>query len=264
MRHHHSTRSLSHWGVFAWSFTGHPIFPRTSQNDMAEPNKFKYSIVLAFAVVRLLEAVNVDEFQDHIAYQQSNAQTYKLFVILLMYMPVATISYLAYGSDLVDNVLLNLPPGVVRSVAQILITVHLLSAFVIVVNPLCQEVEELMKIPKHFNPFRCLMRTLIMLLVLLLAESVPHFGSILSLVGSSTLMLLTFILPCIFYERLVTMTSSDWETRYIPLHIRAINYEVIGLGAIAMIMGTYSAMSYMVGAHTFTVPCYFNVTAASG
>ncbi len=42
-------------------------------------------------------------------------------------------------------------------------------------------------------------RTLVMILLLFLAVTVPSFGSILNLVGSSTATLLTYVFPGIFY-----------------------------------------------------------------
>lgn len=38
--------------------------------------------------------------------------------------------------------------------------------------------------------------------MLFIAESIPHFGSILSLVGGLTTTLLSYVFPCIFYTKL--------------------------------------------------------------
>ena len=46
-----------------------------------------------------------------------------------------------------------------------------------------------------FNWKRCVFRTCVMLLLLFIAESIPKFGSILDLIGASTITLLTFIFP---------------------------------------------------------------------
>jgi hypothetical protein len=40
------------------------------------------------------------------------------------------------------------------------------------------------------------------LTVLFIAESIPHFGSILSLVGGLTTTLLSYVFPCLFYMKL--------------------------------------------------------------
>ena len=64
-----------------------------------------------------------------------------------MYVPVAAAGYVVYGSAIKSNVTQSLSVGALRYSVEILITVHLVMAFVIVINPLCQELEELMKIP---------------------------------------------------------------------------------------------------------------------
>ena len=54
-----------------------------------------------------------------------------------------------------------------------------------------------------FGMGRVVVRTLIVLLVLFTAETIPHFGAILSLVGGSTVTFLTFVFPSLFYLKLV-------------------------------------------------------------
>ena len=80
---------------------------------------------------------------------------------------------------------------------------------------------------------RIFLRTSIFLFVLGIAEAVPKFGVILSLVGGSTVTMMTFILPCIFYLKL----NPD-----APMYIKVLHAEIIliaiGSGGIA----TYSAI----------------------
>ena len=49
-------------------------------------------------------------------------------------------------------------------------------------------------------------------MVLFVAESIPHFGNLLALVGGSTNTLLTFAFPSVFYIRLCGM-EGDWPKR---------------------------------------------------
>ena len=51
--------------------------------------------------------------------------------------------------------------------------------------------------------------------LLFIAETVPSFGSILNLIGASTVTLLTFIFPPLFYMRLVdaSTTNKEWTPR---------------------------------------------------
>ena len=51
--------------------------------------------------------------------------------------------------------------------------------------------------------------------------------------------------------------------RHIPLHIKVINYEIIGVGIVAMFAGTFAAVRVIVDSDTFVPPCYINLTAAN-
>jgi amino acid permease len=48
------------------------------------------------------------------------------------------------------------------------------------------------------------------------ASSIPQFGKILSLIGGSTVTLMTFVLPPIFYFRLSAQTDAEnkWPKRF--------------------------------------------------
>ena len=75
-------------------------------------------------------------------------------------------------------------------------------------------------IPPDFNWKRCAFRTFSVLCLLFIAESVPSFGSILDLVGASTVTLLTFVFPPFFYMRLsdASIGHATWPERQ-TLHI---------------------------------------------
>ena len=62
-------------------------------------------------------------------------------------MPVMLPAFIVYGDNIDPNILLNITPGPLLIVAQVLITLHLLAGIVIVINPVCQEGEELLSIP---------------------------------------------------------------------------------------------------------------------
>ena len=104
-------------------------------------------------------------------------------------------------------------------------------------NPPNQYFEEVLGIPKcklttqiskkfhlsfsAFNWKRCAFRTTIVFLLLFIAECLPNFGSLLDLIGGSTVTLLTFVFPPFFYMRLVDVSSEkqEWQTRSYILYI---------------------------------------------
>lgn len=71
-----------------------------------------------------------------------------------MYLPVTVLGFVAYGKDITSNILdsvghneHNSSAGMLDTVL-VLITLHLLFSFVIVVNPVSQQFEELLNIPQ--------------------------------------------------------------------------------------------------------------------
>ena len=66
-----------------------------------------------------------------------------------------------------------------------------------------------------FNWKRLLFRSVSVLALLFVAETIPSFGSILDLVGGSTITLLTFVFPPFFYLRLCDQSKKnpEWTQR---------------------------------------------------
>ncbi|CAL1528940.1 unnamed protein product [Lymnaea stagnalis] len=211
------------FGTICFAFGGHPAFP-TFQADMRNPEKFGKAIFIAYMIV------------------------------LLMYLPVAISGYMAYGINAQDNILLSVSSGPMQYTVEILITLHLICSFIIVINPVCQEFEEILKIPRSFGYKRVIFRTLMMGVVLFVAESIPRFGAILSLVGGSTTTLLAYILPPVFYLKLCSM-EGDWEQISVSLHEKVACIEIIAIGTVAGVASTYSAVSSLAGS-SFEKPCY--------
>lgn len=71
------------------------------------------------------------------------------------------------------------------------------------------------------------------MVVLGVAEAVPKFGPILSLIGGSTVTMMAFILPCIFYLKL----NPD-----APLHIVILHAEIVVVAVVSGGAATYSAI----------------------
>lgn len=214
------------FGTLLFAFGGASTFP-TIQNDMEDKNQFTKSVSIAF------------------------------FIILLLYLPVSAGGYFVYGELVGSNIILSLSKTSLVFASNILMAAHLIFAFLIVVNPVCQEFEETFKIPKYFNWKRCLLRTLIVVIMIAIGESIPQFGKILSLIGGSTITLLTFVFPPYFYMKLCAKISDDWELRHIPLHEKIYMWELIFIGLIGGCASTYSAIIAIFGHDYFTKPCYW-------
>lgn len=239
------------FGTIVFAFGGHPAFP-TFQADMKNKADFKWAVLLGYMIV------------------------------LAMYIPTSTAGYFIYGKAVDENILNTTTDSPITYIVQTLITVHLLFGFVIVINPFCQEIESKFGVPKEFTMKRCVARPLMVLAVLFVAETIPHFGAILSLVGGSTTTLLAYICPSVFYLKLCRKQRDD-STPFIkddlidteppslhvshgeievPLWERILNYEIIFIGLVAGIASTASAIQAIADPHSFTVPCYVNPNKA--
>lgn len=151
---------------FAWG--GSAMFP-TIQVDMRDPHRFHVAVIISYAI------------------------------LLIFYLPVSLVGYVVYGSTVKDSILENLPKNGLRYAVEILITGHLATAFTIVLNPIFQGFEEIARVPKHFCWQRALLRSVVVLFLAFMAETIPNFGPILSFIGSSTVSILGFILPVVCY-----------------------------------------------------------------
>uniref|UniRef100_A0A915Q0H5 Amino acid transporter transmembrane domain-containing protein n=1 Tax=Setaria digitata TaxID=48799 RepID=A0A915Q0H5_9BILA len=151
-------------GTFLFSYGGHAAFP-TILHDMRKPYHFTRSAVMAFAIV------------------------------FILYTPVCVLGYMTYGNSLRESILNSVQNTALQQGANFLITLHCILTLTIVFNPLNQEAEEVF----DFCWQRVLVRTGMMLTVVFVAESLPTFGPLLGLVGSSTLTLTSLVFPCLFY-----------------------------------------------------------------
>ena len=144
--------------------------------------------------------------------------------------------YFSLGDNVTDNIVLAMSSGWQRVVVEVMLLLHLVTAYPIITNPPAQFFEKLLHIPSgkkstpvlqditltvlDFNWKRCAFRTFSVLALLFIAESVPSFGAILELIGASTVTILTFIFPPLFYMKLMDASSQnkDWIPRSLTMH----------------------------------------------
>lgn len=237
------------FGTIVFAFGGHPAFP-TFQTDMKKPGDFKWAVLLGYLVV------------------------------MVMYLPISSVAYFIYGKNVQSNILLTKSrdvdnkevSDVINQVVEVLITIHLILGLLIVINPFCQELESYARVPRHFTWKRCVFRSVVVIVILFVAESIPKFGAILSLVGGSTVTLLAYICPSLFYLKLKSVRQEDMveivnghsvdsisltqdKSQGLPLWVKVMNIEIILLGTVAGIASTYSAIKSIINSN-FSKPCY--------
>merc|ERR1719289_847466 len=220
--------SFKAFGSIMFAFAGASTFP-TIQADMADRSKFNISAIIAMAI------------------------------LFLIYFPMAVGCYYSLGTEVKDNIVLAMLPGWMKMLVEIMLLLHLITAFPIITNPPAQFFEEMLNVPTNFNWKRCAFRSFSVLFLLFIAESVPSFGSILNLVGGSTVTLLTFVFPPLFYMRIAdaTIGVKGVEERHIPLWERIYCWLLIIIGAAGGCLATYNAIMSIAEAE-FSSPCYLN------
>lgn len=214
------------FGIILFAFGGASTFP-TIQNDMNNRNEFTKSVLIGFVA------------------------------ILLLYLPITFGGYFVYGETVNANIVLSLKSSSLVVFANISMVIHLVLAFLIVINPVAQEIENIFDIPHEFCLLRCVVRTGMVLLMVVVGETVPQFAKILALIGGSTVTLLTFVLPNFFYMKLCDKKSIEWPKRDIPLHLRVYMWELIVIGVLGGVAATYSAILAIFSSHSISKPCYW-------
>jgi len=211
--------------------TGVPEFPakHPTPSSPLDFGKAFSSIMFAFAGASTFPTIQADMKDKS---QFPKAAVMAMTVLMIIYVPMASVGYFLLGDLLEGSVVDSLCDGPVKVVVEVLFLIHLISAFPILMNPPSQFFEGLLKIPSNFCWQRVVYRTLVIGVLLLLALSLPSFDAILNLIGSSTITALNFVFPPFFYMRLVDKSekrSMHWGVRLYCWHMM-----VVGTGGGAM------------------------------
>jgi vesicular inhibitory amino acid transporter len=224
------------FGSIMFAFAGASTFP-TIQADMRDRSQFKYAAIFA------------------------------ILILFLIYFPMAAVGYFSLGSLVEDNIVLSMTDGWMKVTVEIMLLLHLITAFPIITNPPAQMFEEILGLPTTFSIKKCVFRSVSVFFLLFVAESIPSFGAILNLVGGSTVTLLTFVFPPLFYMRIAdaTIGVKAVQERKVALWERIYCWFLIIVGIAGGCMATYNAITSIAGSN-FATPCYINsnVTVSGG
>ncbi|XP_017494281.1 PREDICTED: amino acid transporter ANTL2-like [Rhagoletis zephyria] len=200
------------FGTILFAFGGASAFPNF-QNDMKEKTKFPIAVVFGF------------------------------IGLILLYLPTAGLGYGTFGHSVKSSILKNLETGTFITVINSFFFIHCLTVVIIILNPVYLDMEELLRIPKQFNWKRCVFRTALLALILLIAETFPSFGEIVDLIGGSTVAIMAFVLPPIFYIKLCRDNSGDWPERSVSIYHYIVFGVIVLSGFVGGIASTYATIS---------------------
>ncbi|XP_057665195.1 uncharacterized protein LOC130899335 [Diorhabda carinulata] len=128
------------------------------------------------------------------------------FLITLSMFGITTI--MAYSKlGLLDqpSILEILPTTVFLHAVALLVAVQLCLTSAVSNCALYQQMEDCMSISRDFNSKRCILRTTISILAIVIAESVPKFDLVMSIIGGTLTAPLAFILPPLIFLKMQTM-----------------------------------------------------------
>ncbi|KAI6179151.1 Aa-trans domain-containing protein [Aphelenchoides besseyi] len=242
---------LSGIGTLVFAFGGHSSFP-TIQHDMRQPFNFDYSSYMAFST------------------------------LLLLYVPMAAIANIVYGSSIQASIINSLQTPWIQQSVNVVLLLHFILTFTLVLNPLNQEVEEFFGITHQFGWKRVVVRTSTLLTILFTGLTIPSFGPLLNLVGSSSTLLTVLVYPVLFYlylmaaekvrtEKKVKNANSDsYPTvtfmemiQHTDWNMLFIGFGIITIGLIICFGSSIAAVIELTNAQ-FEAPCYVRWLEGSG
>jgi proton-coupled amino acid transporter len=151
-------------------------------------------------------------------------------LISVIYGAFGVLGYFAFGNDTQDIITANLGPGLISLLVQLGLCINLFFTFPLMMNPVYEIVER-----RFWGGRYCLwLRWLSVMVVTLVALTVPNFADFLSLVGSSVCCGLGFVLPALFHL-LVFKEEMNWKGW-------TIDVGIVSLGLVLAVSGTWYAL----------------------
>ena len=126
----------------------------------------------------------------------------------------------------------------------------------------------------EFNWKRCVFRTVTIAILLFIAQSVPDFGSILDLIGGSTITCLTFVMPPFLYITVINHSQTRYTinaiyqkilhnyfltmlfSRNLAWYEQIYCWFLILVGIIGGISATFTAIKNIIDGAALKPPCY--------
>jgi len=208
---HYSTYPLS-FGLLAFVFAGHAVFPAI-YTSMQKPEEYESMLDKTYGVV------------------MTNC--------LLL----GCAGYFLFGDKVSSEVTLDLPAGIISTIALGLITINPFAKFALTMDPVARGVEEKFDLDtskeENLLPARAA-RTGLGLFALFLAVELPYFGVAMSLVGAVLTLSVSLIFPTACYLK---MFGNELDVKE-----KWLNYAIVGLGFLCVGSGTYSAVSALMDA----------------
>ncbi|CAH1183550.1 unnamed protein product [Phaedon cochleariae] len=130
---------------------------------------------------------------------------------ILMFGITTVLAALKYGVITQPSILETLPTTIPLHLAAALIAIQLCLTSAVSNSALYQQMEDCMQISREFNTKRCILRTTLTILAIVIAESVPQFDLVMSLIGGAFVAPFAFILPPIMFLKMKSLRTKHLE-----------------------------------------------------
>ncbi|KAL6324880.1 hypothetical protein AAG906_019788 [Vitis piasezkii] len=198
------------FSLYAFCYCAHPVFP-TLYTSMRKKNQFSTVLLVGF------------------------------IFCTITYAAMAVLGYLMFGSEVQSQITLNLPIEKLSSRVAIYTTlVNPISKYALMVVPIVNATENWFPYCCNRRSFSLLIRTALVFSTIIVALTVPFFGSLMSLVGAFLSVTGSILLPCLCYLKI----SGIYHKFGIEL---VIMIGVMLMGISAGIVGTYTSIVEIIG-----------------
>lgn len=152
---------------------------------------------------------------------------------------MAILGYLMYGDSVNSQVTLNLPAGKLSSKVAIYTTlINPFSKYALMIAPVATAIEERL-IMDNKRSATLLIRSLVVLSTVVIALTIPFFGSLMALVGSLLSIIVSMMLPCICYIKIFGAS----QVRKVELVLVS---GILLTGSLVATTGTYSSLKEII------------------
>ncbi|KAG0470131.1 hypothetical protein HPP92_016226 [Vanilla planifolia] len=195
-------------GLFFVCFTSHAVFP-TIHASMRERSKFSKVLLISFSIC------------------------------VLNYGAMTVLGYLMYGEDLKSQVTLNLPIESIGSTIAICTTlINPFAKYALTITPIALAIEEWL-IFSCKRSYSILVKTLLLISTVIVALSIPFFAFLMAFIGSFLSIMVSVLLPCIFYLKIYRVSQRNRFEFTIVVGI-------IVSGVLVSMVGTYSSVEQII------------------
>ncbi|KAF3457081.1 hypothetical protein FNV43_RR01738 [Rhamnella rubrinervis] len=199
-------------GLYIFSYAGHIVFPDLYK-AMKDPSKFTKVIIVSFSLVTLL------------------------------YIVLAFLGAKLFGSQVNPQITLSMPPHLIVTKIALWATVLTpMTKYALEFVPFAIQLEHNI-LPNSMSSktkmiIRASVGSVLLLIILALALSVPYFEHVLGLTGSLVSVGICVILPCVFYVKICWSQISKL--------ILILNLCIISLGCCLGVFGTISSSKALI------------------